>query len=68
MGISISTKCSPLLVDLFLFFYEKDCKLCLSEVNHANDTGGFTITGLVINSVYPDLGLHCLLRLVSPNI
>ena len=33
VGIPIGTNCAPLVADLFLFCYERDFMLCLSDNN-----------------------------------
>ena len=35
VGIPMSTNCAPLVADLFLFCYERDFMLCLSDNNQA---------------------------------
>ena len=33
VGIPLSTNCAPLVADLFLFCYERDCMISLSDDN-----------------------------------
>ena len=36
VGIPMGTNCTPLVADLFLFYYERDCMLSLSEDNQSD--------------------------------
>ena len=42
VGISIGTNCAPLVADLFLFCYERDFMLSLSDNNQADVVETFT--------------------------
>ena len=44
VGITMSTNCAPLVADLFLFCYEKDFMLSLSENNQTDITESFNST------------------------
>ena len=60
VGIPIGTNCAPLVVDLFLFCYEKDFMMSLSDDKQAYVIDAFNITYrylddiLNINNVYFD--------------
>ena len=49
VGIPIGTNCAPLVTDLFLFCYERDFMLSLSEDNQSDVIEAFNST-----SWYPD--------------
>ena len=49
VGIPMGTNCAPLVSDLFLFFYERDFMLSLSEENQSDVIEAFNST-----SRYPD--------------
>ena len=44
VGISMGTNCAPLVADLFLFCYERDFMLSLSENNQTNIIEAFNST------------------------
>ena len=46
VGIPMGTNCAPLVADLFLFCYERDFMLSLSEENQS-------CSGCFINRIYP---------------
>ena len=41
VGIPMGTNCAPLVADLFLFCYERDCMLSLSDNNQSDIIGAF---------------------------
>ena len=51
-GISMGTNCAPLVADLFLFCYERDFMMSLSDDKQANVIAAFNTTN--INNVYFD--------------
>ena len=68
LGIPMGTNCAPLVVDLFLFYYERDFMLSLSEDNQSdvieafNSTSGYLADLLniynnffdsMVNRIYP---------------
>ena len=60
VGIPIGTNCAPLVVDLFLFCYERDFMMSLSDDKQADVIDAFNTTSrylddiLNINNVYFD--------------
>ena len=60
VGIAISTNCAPLVADVFLFCYERDFMMSLSDDNQADVIDAFNSTSrylddiLNINNVYFD--------------
>ena len=44
VGIPMGTNCAPFVVDFFLFFYERDFVLSLSDNNHSEVIEGFSST------------------------
>ena len=44
VGIAMATNCAPLVADLFLFSYERDFMLSLSENNQADIIEAFNST------------------------
>ena len=60
VGIPMGTKCAPLVAVLFLFYYERDFMLSLSDDNQADVIDAFNTTSislddiLNINNVYFD--------------
>ena len=44
VGISMGKNCAPLVADLFLFCYERDCMTSLSDYNKANIIEAFNST------------------------
>ena len=59
-GIPIGTNCAPLVADLFLFYYERDFMMSLSDDKQADVIDAFNTTSkylddvLNINNVYFD--------------
>ena len=57
VGIPMSTNCAPLVADLFLFCYERDFMLSLSDNNQADIIEAFNSTSryldYLLNIVYP---------------
>ena len=52
VGIPMGTKCAPLVADLFLFCYERDFMLSLSEDNEADVIEAMRQTAcLVVNPI-----------------
>ena len=45
----MGTNCAPLVADLFLFCYERDFMLSLSEDNQSDDTEAFNSTSLYLD-------------------
>ena len=60
VGIPMGTNCAPLVADLFLFCYERDFMMSLSDVKQADVIDAFNTTSrylddiLNINNVYFD--------------
>ena len=60
VGIPVGTNCAPLVADLFLFCYERDFMMSLSDDKQADVIGAFNTTSrylddiLNINNVYFD--------------
>ena len=60
VGVPIGTNCAPLVADLFLFCYERDFMMSLSDDTHAdiidalNTTSRYLGDILNINNVYFD--------------
>ena len=60
VGISMGTNCAPLVADLFLFCYERDLMMSLSDYKQADVIDAFYTTSrylddiLNINNVYFD--------------
>ena len=52
-GIPMGTNCAPLVADLFLFCYERDFMLSLSDNNQANIIEAFQVWYLIVS--IPDL-------------
>ena len=51
VGIPMATNCAPLVADLFLFCYEKDFMLSLSEDNQSDDIEAFNSTYRYLNDL-----------------
>ena len=47
VGIPMGTNCSPLVADLFLFYYERDFITSLSDDNQADIIGAFNSTSRI---------------------
>ena len=43
----MGTNCSPLVADLFLFCYERDFMMCLSDDKQADVIGAFNTTSTI---------------------
>ena len=61
----MGTNCTPMVAGLFLFCYEKDFMMSLSDDKQADDIDAFNTTSryldniLNINNVYFDNMVHC---------
>ena len=68
VGIPMGTNCAPLVADLFLFCYEKDFMMSLSDDKQADVIDAFNTTSrnldniLNINNVYFEMRLTLLLE------
>ena len=51
VGIPMGTKCAPLVADLFLFCYEKDFMLSLSDANQSEDIEAFNSTSRYLDDL-----------------
>ena len=51
-GIPMRTNCAPLVVDLFLFCYERDFLKCLSRENQADITEAFNSTSRYLDDYW----------------
>ena len=51
VGIPLDTNCAPLVADLFLFCYERDFMLSLSEDNQSNVTEAFNSTSRYLDDL-----------------
>ena len=51
IGIPTNTNCAPLVADLFLFCYERDFMLSLSDNNQADVVGAFNSTSRYQNGL-----------------
>ena len=51
VGILMGTKCAPLVADLFLFCYERDFMLSLSDNNQADIIEAFTSTSRYLDDL-----------------
>ena len=51
MGIPMGTNCAPLVVDLFLFCYERDFMLFLSEDNQSGVVEAFSSTSRYLDDL-----------------
>ena len=47
VGIHMDTNCSPVVADLFLLCYKRDCMLSLSENNQSNVIEAFNSTSRI---------------------
>ena len=43
----MGTNCSPLVADLFLFCYERDVMMCLSDDKQADVIGAYNTTSTI---------------------
>ena len=48
----MSTNCTPLVADLFLFCYERDIMLFLSDNNYADVIGAFNSTSRYLDDLF----------------
>ena len=53
----MGTNCAPLVADLFLFCYERDIMLCLSDNNQAD-------VKYVLKRVPQDIKMTCLIMII----
>ena len=51
MGIPMGTNCTPLVADLFLFCYERDFMLSLSDKNKADVDEAFNSTSRYLDDL-----------------
>ena len=51
VGIPIGTNCAPLVADLFLFCYERDLMLSLSDDNQSEGIEAFNSTSLYLDDL-----------------
>ena len=51
VGIPMGTNCAPLVADLFLFCYERDCMLSLSDNNQADIIEAFNSTSRYLDDL-----------------
>ena len=51
VGIPMGTNCAPLVADLFLFCYERDFMLSLSDNNHADSIEAFNSTSRYLDDL-----------------
>ena len=51
VGIPMGTKCAPLLTDLFLFCYERDFMLSLSDNNQTDIIEAFNSTSRYLDAL-----------------
>ena len=47
VGISVGTNCAPLAADLFLFCYERDFMMSLSDVKQSESIKAFNATSIL---------------------
>ena len=52
VGIPMGTNCAPLVADLFLFCYERDFMLSLSDNNQADIIEAFNSTSRYLDDLY----------------
>ena len=52
VGIPMGTNCAPLVADLFLFCYERDFMLSLSEDNHSDVIEAFNSTSRYLDDLF----------------
>ena len=52
VGIPMGTNCAPLVTDLFLFCYERDFMLSLSEDNHSDVIEAFNSTSRYLDDLF----------------
>ena len=51
VGIPMGTNCAPLVADLFLFCYERDFMMSLSDDKQADDTDAFNTTSRYLDDI-----------------
>ena len=51
VGIPIGTNCAPLVADLFLIYYERDCMMCLSDDKQADIIDAFNTTSRYLGDI-----------------
>ena len=51
VGIPMGTNCAPLVADLFLFCYERDFMLSLSDNNETDITEAFNFTSRYLDDI-----------------
>ena len=51
VGIPMGTNCAPLVADLFLFCYERDFMLSLSDNNQVDDVVSFNSTSRYLDGL-----------------
>ena len=51
VGIPVSTNCAPLVADLFLFCYERDFMMSLSDDKQADAIGAFNTTSRYLDDI-----------------
>ena len=47
----MDTNCAPMVADIFLFYYERDFIMYLSDDNQANDIDAFNTTSRYLNEI-----------------
>ena len=52
VGIPMGTKCAPLFADLFLFCYERDFMLSLSDNNQTDTIEAFNSTSRYLDDLF----------------
>ena len=66
VGIPMGTNCAPLVADLFLFLYEKDFMLSLSDDNQSKVIEAFNSTSRYLDDLIVRVGIR-LVMAVRPN-
>ena len=51
VGIPMGTNCAPLVADLFLFCYERDFTMSLSDDKQADTIGAFNTTSIYLDVI-----------------
>ena len=51
VGIPMGTNCAPLVVNVFLFCYERDFMMSLSDDKQADDIDAFNITSRYLDDI-----------------
>ena len=52
IGIPMGTNCAPLVADFFLFCYERDFMMSLSDDNHADVIDAFNTTSRYLDDIF----------------